>query len=46
MAKLRPTRPFLKKLEVLQSGRIFLKDTVKNITLYYNTWGHGSWGVR
>ena len=45
-SKLRPTPAFMKRLEFLQSGKIHLKDSVKAITLYYNTWGSGSTGIR
>ena len=46
MAKLRPTYAFVKRLEFLSSGRIHLRDSVKVVTLFYNTHGSNSSGVR
>lgn len=46
MSKLRPTYAFMKRLEFLSSGRVYLKDAVKSITFSYNTRGKESSGVR
>ena len=46
MAKLRPTYAFMRRLEVLSSGKLLLKDSVKAVTVTYNTHGAGSSGVR
>lgn len=46
MSKLRPTYAFMKTLEFLSGGRLYLKKSVKAITLSYNTWGRGSSGLR
>lgn len=46
MAKLKPTYAFLKRLEFLSSGRLYLKNNVKIITLSYDTGKPGSAGIR
>ena len=46
MAKLRPTYAFVKRLEVLSSGRLHLKDSIKTVTLTYNVHGSDSSGIR
>ena len=46
MAKLRPTYAFVKRLELLSSGKLHLKDSVKVVTFTYNTHGSGSNGIR
>ena len=45
-AKLRPTYAFLKRLEFLSSGNLHLKDSVKAVTVTYNTHGANSSGIR
>ncbi|CAI7994094.1 Probable 28S ribosomal protein S25, mitochondrial [Geodia barretti] len=45
-SKLRPTYAFLKRLEFLSSGKLHLKDSVKAVTVTYNTHGVDSSGVR
>jgi len=44
--KLRPTRAFKQRLEFLTSGKIYLKDTVKIITISYKTNERASKGLR
>ena len=46
MSKLRPTPAFMKRLEFLSSGRLYLKDAVKSITFSYTIRGEGSSGIR
>ena len=46
MAKLRPTYAFVKRLEVLSSGRLHFKDSVKVVAITYNTHGSSSNGIR
>ncbi len=47
MSKLRPTFGFVKRLEFLSSGKLYLKDSVKTITLSYETKGsRGNYGIR
>ena len=46
MSKLRPTPAFMKRLEFLSSGRLYLKDAVKSITISYTIRGEGSSGIR
>lgn len=46
MAKLRPTYAFVKRLELLSSGRLHLKDSIKVVTFTYNTHGSQSNGIR
>lgn len=46
MSKLRPTPAFMKRLEFLFSGRLYLKDAVKSITFSYPIRGEGSSGIR
>ena len=46
MAKLKPTYAFMKRLEFLSSGRIYLKNAVKIITLSYDTCKPESAGIR
>ena len=46
MAKLRPTYAFVKRLEFLSSGKLSLKDSVKAVTVTFNTHGADSSGVR
>jgi hypothetical protein len=44
--KLRPTFAFRKRLEFLSSGKLYLKDSVKTITLSYRTSEFSSRGLR
>ncbi|XP_064400370.1 small ribosomal subunit protein mS25-like [Halichondria panicea] len=47
MSKLKPTFGFVKRLEFLSSGKLYLKDSVKTITLSYETKGsRGNYGIR
>lgn len=46
MSKLKPTYSFIKRLDFLSSGKLYLKDSVKTITLSYETRGSPSDGLR
>lgn len=46
MAKLKPTYAFLKRLEFLSSGQVYLKKAVKIITFSYDTGKPRSAGLR
>ena len=46
MSKLRPTYSFMKRLDFLSSGKVYMKDSVKTITLSYETRGTSSNGLR